>query len=418
MMHTHDRRVYQEIVLLLASLLMSAGMAGSTQAAAPAAADRLVCLGDSITDGYTYGQILIQALREAGKPVPAIICAGRSSDTAGQMAARLDRTVLVFQPQWVTFSAGTNDALRGVTNEQYEKALREIVARVQAQGGSLVLLTPCEILSRGGKTPAEQEARRKKIEGKLDGYEAIICKVAAEKRCLVAENRALMLEAIRSGKTIMTADGVHPNYRGQEIMARAILNALGCTDVALPRTFEPRLFPCVVRQWKMRLAPLDEKGHPPRLTAETAAQLHPDTSWKTCTLPDAAPANRPSAEDWLEQLRRNGFALKLQEQVGKGRIQAVAEIDAPAEKQAYLQIGIGASTVWLNGTKIHDQGNAWTGFHAGKERIAVKLRTGVNRLVVEIDGPHFFMGVSDELTWEGQLAESLVRPSQPPLVNQ
>ena len=50
-----------------------------------------------------------------------------------------------------------------------------------------------------------------------------------------------MLEAIRSGKTIMTADGVHPNYRGQEIMARAILNALGCTDVALPRTFEP---PC------------------------------------------------------------------------------------------------------------------------------------------------------------------------------
>ena len=67
-----------------------------------------------------------------------------------------------------------------MTNEQYEKALREIVARVQAQGGSLVLLTPCEILSRGGKTPAEQEARRKKIEGKLDGYEAIICKVAAE----------------------------------------------------------------------------------------------------------------------------------------------------------------------------------------------------------------------------------------------
>ena len=92
--------------------------------------------------------------------------------------------------------------------------------------------------------------------------------------------------------------------------------------------------------------------------------------------------------------------------------------NAPAEKQAYLQIGIGASTVWLNGTKIHDQGNAWTGFHAGKERIAVKLRTGVNRLVVEIDGPHFFMGVSDELTWEGQLPESLVRPSQPPLVNQ
>ena len=179
------------------------------------------------------------------------------------MAARLDQTVLVFQPQWVAFSAGTNDALRDVIDEQYEKALREIVAKVQARGGRLVLLTPCEILRRDGKTPEEQEARRKKIEGRLASFEAIIRKVAAEEDCRVAENRALMLGAIRSGKTIMTEDGIHPNYRGQ--------------------------------------------------------------------------------------------------------------------------------------------GDAWTGFHAGKERIAVKLRAGVNRLVVETGGPHFFIGVSDEPVWEGQL---------------
>ncbi len=336
-------------------------------------ARRLVCLGDSITDGYTYGQILIQALREAGKPVPEIICAGRSSDTAPQMAARLDQTVLAFQPQCVTFSAGTNDALRGVTDAEYEKALHEIVAKVQARGGKLVLLTPCEILSRGGKTPAKQEAQQKKIDGRLDAFEAIIRKVAAERGCRVAENRGLMRQAIRSGKTIMTEDGVHPNYAGQAIMARTILDALGCADIALPRTFEPRLFPCIIRQWKMRLAPLDGKGHPLRLTAATAAQLQPDASWKTYTLPDSSPANTPSAEEWTEQLRRNGFALRLQEQIGKGCIQAVAEIDSPAERQAYLQIGIGASTVWLNGVKVHDQGEAWTGFHAGKERIAVQL---------------------------------------------
>ena len=168
--------------------------------AAPAAADCLVCLGDSITDGYTYGQILIQALREAGKPVPTIICSGRSSDTAPQMAARLDQTVLVFQPQWVTFSAGTNDAVRGVTNEQFENALREIVAKVQARGGKLVLLTPSLILSRNGKTPQEQEARRKQYEARLDCFEAIIRKVAAEKHCLLAENHASLLAAIRSGE--------------------------------------------------------------------------------------------------------------------------------------------------------------------------------------------------------------------------
>ena len=94
----------------------------------------------------------------------------------------------------------------------------------------------------------------------------------------------------------------------------------------------------------------------------------------------------------------------MEQQIGKGPIQAVAQIDAADEKQVYLQIGIGASSVWLNGVKVHDQGDAWTGFHAGKERIAVKLRAGANHLVVETGGPHFFLGVSDEMVWEGELS--------------
>ena len=38
---------------------------------------RVVCLGDSITDGCTYPQILAQALRRQGKAGPVFICAGR-----------------------------------------------------------------------------------------------------------------------------------------------------------------------------------------------------------------------------------------------------------------------------------------------------------------------------------------------------
>ena len=103
------------------------------------AVERLVCLGDSITDGYTYGQIIMQALREAGEPVMPVICAGVASDTAPQMAARLKETVLRFKPDLVTFSAGTNDTLRGVTDEDYEKALRAIVAGVQAAQAKMIL---------------------------------------------------------------------------------------------------------------------------------------------------------------------------------------------------------------------------------------------------------------------------------------
>ncbi len=130
---------------------------------APKTSGRVVCLGDSITDGCTYPQLIVQALREAGRPAPTVVCAGVASDTAPQMAARVERTVLVFQPSLVTFSAGTNDALRGVSAEEYERALREIRARVRMQSAKgkrqsakgrepagMILLTPCIISpSRG-----------------------------------------------------------------------------------------------------------------------------------------------------------------------------------------------------------------------------------------------------------------------------
>ena len=84
---------------------------------------RIVCLGDSITDGDTYPQIIMQSIREAGHPAPACICAGVGSDTAQMMDARFAKTVAVFKPDMVTVSAGTNDALQNVSPEDYGKSI-------------------------------------------------------------------------------------------------------------------------------------------------------------------------------------------------------------------------------------------------------------------------------------------------------
>jgi hypothetical protein len=61
------------------------------------------------------------------------------------------------------------------------------------------------------------------------------------------------------------------------------------------------------------------------------------------------------------------------------------------------------ASVWLNGLRIHDQGTAWTGFHAGKERLPITLVPGRNRLVVETGGQHFFLAVTDGMVWEDGL---------------
>ncbi len=381
----------------------AAAMNPSAEAMPPKETDVIVNLGDSITDGFTYGQIIMQALKEAGKPVPAIICSGIGGNTAKQMAARADKTVFAYNPQIVTFSAGTNDALHGVPPKEYEAALLEIAAKAKAKGIQMILLTPCVILSENGKTAEEKKANAKKTDEMLDCYEWIIRKVAKENGFLVAENRALMAEAVKAGKKIMTEDGIHPDYYGQTLIARSILDAMDCRDVQLPNVFEPKLFPGVIREWKMRVAPVDVKGKPVTLNEETVLLVNPDETWKTHEIPEAAPNPPVSAEDWLEQCRRNGYTLKLQETVGKGQIQAVADLKSDGERQVYFQIAIGVMNLWLNGKKIHEQGDAWTGFHAGKERVPATLKPGNNRIVVEVSGNNFFLSVTDKMIWEEEL---------------
>jgi hypothetical protein len=270
----------------------------------------------------------------------------------------------------------------------------------------MILLTPCIINPRktaDDKARAESARKAKEAEERIADYEKIIRAIAREEGWPVAENNALQQQARRDGKEVMSDDGIHPNYLGQSLIARSILDALGHKDVALPKTFEPKLFPGVVRKWQMRLAPLDDKKRPVTLDAAAGRALRPDADWVTYTLPDGVPEAKPTAEDWWEQERRNGFGLQLEKKVGKGRIQAVALLEEKQARKAYVNTGIGISSVWLNGVKIHSQGSAWTGFHAGKERLPIELKAGQNVLVVEIDSPQFFLSVTEQLIWEEDL---------------
>ena len=54
--------------------------------------------------------------------------------------------------------------------------------------------------------------------------------------------------------------------------------------------------------------------------------------------------------------------------------------------------------MWLNGEKVYDIKERWTGWHAGKERVPVELRAGENTLAIEaLDG--FFVSLTDDRDW-------------------
>ncbi|MCL2701064.1 MAG: GDSL-type esterase/lipase family protein [Phycisphaerae bacterium] len=394
---------------------------------------RVVCVGDSITDGNTYPLILMQALADADKPVPAAVCAGVASDTAALMAARFD-PFLEMKPDIVTFSAGTNDASRGVAPADYEKALREIAEKCKANKITMILLTPCAINVGDTNKPNE------KAEAIGEEYAEIIRTVAKEYGWPVAEVSALQKAARKKGETIMSPDGIHPDYHGQSLMARAILDAMGHKDVPVPtaKEFKPQPLPGMATLWFVQAAPTEKKNDKdvPRqwsddeLAEQTrmltalfgGGDINGRIAWHSYTFPEKQKANKDGkfvdAGDWKEQLRRNGFAIHINDLV-EGRLRYWGTVvPSDGAKKAFVNTALGAQRVWLNGKLIYthpkDSGGneIWTGYHAGKERIAVTLAKGPNTLVIEHNNNEFFMSVTDKLVWEEDYAAELEKAAK------
>lgn len=106
-----------------------------------AAPQRMVLLGDSITDGHSYPLMVRQALDDAGKIPPRIFNAGVGGDTASGMSTRQQRDGLVWKPDCVFLNAGSIDAQLGVTLEEYSRAISEIVDWLRHEKITLVLPT-------------------------------------------------------------------------------------------------------------------------------------------------------------------------------------------------------------------------------------------------------------------------------------
>jgi lysophospholipase L1-like esterase len=319
-------------------------------AALPQPEERIVFLGDSITDGHTLALLVEQALKG-----PRSINAGVAGDTAAGMRKRLERDVLPRRPTRVVLSVGINDIFHKVTPEEYERDVTAIAARLKEEGVGLLLLTPT-ILG-----PKNAEAEKK-----LGGYIAVLRKIGAP----VGEVHALMGEARAAGEDLLEPDQVHLTFAGYRVMARAVLDGLGRKEAEVPRELTLEPMPGIIRQWKIR--PAGEEA------------------WKALTLPQPEPVKHW----WMDQERRRGFAVELG---SAKRYQATAQVDAPAARGVFLNTGASIESVTLNGRLLWKSGG-WTGWHAGKERLAARLEAGLNTIEIE-SGASFFLSVTDDATW-------------------
>ncbi len=171
---------------------------------------RVVFLGDSITDGWELNQFF---------PGKAYLNRGIGGQVTGQMLGRMRADVLALQPQAVVLLGGTNDLARGVSIETIENNIAMIADLAEAHGIEVILASILPVSDyhvdadpRYVRTTTRPPAKIIELNdwiksfAQAEGHEYLDYFTA-----LVDEKGML--------QTDLAGDGLHPNTEGYKIMA-------------------------------------------------------------------------------------------------------------------------------------------------------------------------------------------------------
>jgi lysophospholipase L1-like esterase len=190
----------------------------NAQLPAPAKSeDRVVFMGDSITDGWSNPQF---AGFFPGKPY---VNRGISGQTTPQMLVRFRPDVLALQPRVVVILAGTND-LAGNTGpisvEETEGNLATMAELAKAHGIRVVLssVMPVSDAIVNPKGGTFLQTPRRPPE-KILAVNQWIKKYADENGYVYLDYFSAMVDDKGAFKTELTYDGLHPNAQGYAMMA-------------------------------------------------------------------------------------------------------------------------------------------------------------------------------------------------------
>ncbi|MFI6642653.1 SGNH/GDSL hydrolase family protein [Streptomyces sp. NPDC050504] len=198
------------------------------------AADRLLFVGDSITDagrdradiaslGDGYVREIARSLRTAAGPT--VINRGVNGNRVYDLEARWSADVVEHRPTVVTVKIGINDTWRrydrGLLSpvDEFEACLDRLLARTRDElGARLVVITPFLL----PVTP-EQETWYEDLAPRT---EAVLRVARAHDARTVRADLALPRAAEETGPAALAPDGVHPGPRGSRLIADAWLTAV------------------------------------------------------------------------------------------------------------------------------------------------------------------------------------------------
>ena len=180
----------------------------------PSTQNKIVFLGDSLTEGYgvaaqkAYPALVEKKLHADGHKNWQVINSGISGSTTASAVGRVD-WVLKSKPQIIVLVLGANDALRGFKVDEVEKNLGSAIEKIQKAQVQVIL---AEILAppNYGKKYSDQFVKI---------YQNLIQKYKVPKL-------PFLLLGVAGETHLNLEDGIHPNEKGHEQIVKNIYPAV------------------------------------------------------------------------------------------------------------------------------------------------------------------------------------------------
>ena len=197
----------------------SASRRPESKPAAPAAVPpnqrQILFVGTSLTAGLglepdsAYPMLIQRKIDSAGLPFE-VVNAGVSGETSSGLLDRLD-WLLRGQFALMVLETGANDGLRGIAPSVVKSNLEGALARIKSKRpDARVVLVQMEALPNLGPKYAAE-------------FHAVFPTVAKEQGVPLLP---FLLRDVAGHRDLNQADGVHPNYRGERIVAANLWEAL------------------------------------------------------------------------------------------------------------------------------------------------------------------------------------------------
>ena len=171
--------------------------------------NRVVFFGDSITENWKLAEYF---------PGRSFINRGISSQTTSQMLLRFRADVIELRPRVVVILAGTNDVERRVPLESIEANIASMAEPARAAGIRVVLasvLPVSDIRTLSGRETPNTTLRPLALIAAVNDR---LKKYSAEKGFVYLDYFSAMADENEMLRPELSADGLHPNATGYEVM--------------------------------------------------------------------------------------------------------------------------------------------------------------------------------------------------------